>query len=98
MFPLKPSQFKICNSVESYDEKTAENYRYCNVAEKRIVSRLSEISIPSFNNTNLRLEARFCQNFTSLSFIFSDELAVKERYGRVKPNRFIANRNRIANC
>ena len=34
-------------SVGSYDEKTAENYRNSYVAEKRIVSKLSKISIPN---------------------------------------------------
>ena len=31
---MKPSEFKISSSVASYDEKTADNYRYCYVAEK----------------------------------------------------------------
>ena len=56
MFPMKPSEFKISNSVESYDEKTTENYRNCYVVEKRIVSKLSKISIPNFESKNLRLE------------------------------------------
>ena len=34
---MEPSDFKISISVASYDEKTAENYRNCYVAEKRIV-------------------------------------------------------------
>ena len=38
---MKPSELKISISVESYDEKTAENYRNCYVAEKRIVYKLS---------------------------------------------------------
>ena len=42
---MKPSEFKISISVESYDEKNAENYRNYYVAEKHIVSKLSEISI-----------------------------------------------------
>ena len=54
--PMKPSEFIIPISVESYDEKTAENYWNCNVAEKRIASKLSEISIPNFKSTNWRLE------------------------------------------
>jgi len=37
---MKPSEFKILISVESYDEKTAENYRNCYVAENSIVSKL----------------------------------------------------------
>ena len=49
---MKVSEFKISISVESYNDKTAENYRNCYVAEKRIVSKLSKISIPDFDNTN----------------------------------------------
>ena len=45
MFPMEPSDFKIFVSVESYDEKPAENYRNCYVVEKRIISKLSKISI-----------------------------------------------------
>ena len=33
-------------------KKTAENYHYYYVAEKRIVSKQSQISIPNFNRTN----------------------------------------------
>ena len=44
---MKSSELKISISVESYDEKTAENYRDCYVAEKRIVSKLSKISMPN---------------------------------------------------
>ena len=42
---LSDETIKISISVESYDEKTAEYYRDGYVAEKRIVSKLSEISI-----------------------------------------------------
>jgi len=49
---MKPSEFKISIAVESYDKKTAENYRNCYVAEKRIVSKLSKVSIPNFDSTN----------------------------------------------
>ena len=49
---MKPSEFKISISIESYDEKTAGNYRNSYVAEKRIVSKLSEISIPNIDSTN----------------------------------------------
>ena len=45
---LKPSEFKISISVESYDEKTTENDRYCYVAKKRIVFKLAKTSIPNF--------------------------------------------------
>ena len=44
---MKPSGFEISISVESYNEKTAENYRNCYVAEKRIISKQSKISIPN---------------------------------------------------
>ena len=69
--PIKPSEFKTSISVESYNEKTTENYRNGYVVEKRIVSKLSEISIPNFNSTNWRLECIFFQYFTSLYFILS---------------------------
>ena len=39
---MKPLEFKIPISLESYDEKTADNYRNCYVAKKRIVSKLSK--------------------------------------------------------
>ena len=47
---MKPLEFKISISVENYNEKTAENYWNCYVTEKRIVPKLSKISIPNFNN------------------------------------------------
>jgi len=37
---MKLSDFKISISVENYDEKTAENYRNCYIAEKHIISKL----------------------------------------------------------
>ena len=43
---------QISFSVERYDEKTTENYRNYYVAEKRIVSKLSEISHPKCLSTN----------------------------------------------
>ena len=50
---MKLSEFEIISfSVESYDEKTAENYQNCYVAEKNIVSKLSEISIPNVDRKN----------------------------------------------
>ena len=52
IFPIKPSEFKSSISVKSYDEKTAEIYRNCYVVKKRIVSKLSKISIPNFESTN----------------------------------------------
>ena len=43
------SQLDLSDSifVKSYDEKTAENYRICYVAEMRIVSKLTKTSIPN---------------------------------------------------
>ena len=51
-FSMKPSKFKISISVENYDEKSVEKDRNCYVAEERIVSKLSKISIPNFDSTN----------------------------------------------
>ena len=53
---MKPSELKISISVISYDEEIAENYRYCYVIEKCIVSKLSKISIPNFDSKNWRRE------------------------------------------
>ena len=49
---MQPSEFEISLSVNSYEEKTAENYRNCFVAEKRMVSKLSKISILNFSVQN----------------------------------------------
>ena len=68
-------------------KETAENYRNCYVAEKRIVSKLSGISISNFYNTNLKLESKLCQIFTSLFLTLSEKIALKERHGRVRPGR-----------
>ena len=38
IFPIKPSDFRISISVDSYDEKTVENTQICYVAEKCVVS------------------------------------------------------------
>ena len=43
----KPSELKISISVESYYEITAENYGNGYVAKKRMVAKLSNISIPN---------------------------------------------------
>ena len=45
---------------------TVENYRNCFVAEKRIVSKLTKLSLQNFNSTNWILEWRLCHNPTSL--------------------------------
>ena len=52
IFPMKPSEFKISISVDSYHEQISENFWNSYVAEKRIVSKLPHISIPNFDNTN----------------------------------------------
>ena len=49
---MKPSEFQISIAVESYDEKSDENYRNFYVADKLIVSKLLYISIPNFDSTN----------------------------------------------
>ena len=49
---MKPSEFKISISVESYDEKTAKNDRDCYVAVKRSFQAINKISIPNFHGTN----------------------------------------------
>ena len=49
IFSMKPSEFEISNSVKSIDKKTVENWRNFNDDEKRIVSKLYEISIPNFD-------------------------------------------------
>ena len=53
---MKPLEFRISNSVERYDKKTAENYRNCYLAEMFIVSKLIKISFPNFDSTNWNVE------------------------------------------
>ena len=48
---MKPSEFKISILVDSYDEKTAENWKNLYIAEKRIVFKLSKISNPKFDRS-----------------------------------------------
>ena len=69
---MKPSEFKISISVESYAVKTAENYKNCYVAEKRIVDKLSKYrsQIRRAQMEEMEKNGKF-QNFTSLSFILS---------------------------
>ena len=45
---MKPSETKISILIESYDEKTAENYRNCYVADKRIISKTIKDIYPKF--------------------------------------------------
>ena len=70
---MESSEFKISISVESYDEKTTENYRNCYVAEERIIFKLSKILIPNFSSTNGKLKSKLCQNFTSLFLKLSEK-------------------------
>ena len=70
---MKPSEFKIFISVESYDEKTAENYRNCYFAEKHTVSKLSKLSISNFDSRDGRLEWNFCQSVKVLSITLSEK-------------------------
>ena len=49
---MKPLELKMSISIESYDEKTTENYRNCYVAEKPTIFKASYTSIPNFNSTN----------------------------------------------
>ena len=49
---MEPSELKSFISVESYDEKTAENYRNSYVVENRIIFKLSQILIQNINSTN----------------------------------------------
>ena len=55
IFPMQPSEIQISVWIESYDEKTAENYRNCYIAEKHIVYKLFKISIPNFKSKNLKI-------------------------------------------
>ena len=52
---MQQSELNISISAESYDEKTAENYRNCYVVEKNIVFKLSRISIPNFDTTKFQV-------------------------------------------
>ena len=50
---MKPSEFKISISVESFDEKMLKITEIASYGvEKRIVRKQSEISIPNLNNAN----------------------------------------------
>ena len=62
---MQQSEFKVSISVESYDDKTAENYPICYDAENHKLSKLSEI-----------VWWKLCQNFPLVSFIFSEYLSI----------------------
>ena len=57
---MKPSKLKIPISVESYDEKVAENYRNCYVAENSIASKLSKIiaQIEDLNEDSIKISRK----------------------------------------
>ena len=55
VFPMKPSEFKISLSVETYDKKTTGSCLNFYDVEKRIISELSKISIPNFDSSILKL-------------------------------------------
>ena len=86
---MKLSEFKVSISVASYDEKTAENYWNCYVAESCVVSKMLKVSILNFISANRKLEWRLCRNFTSLYFILSEKWAIKQHHRRVGPGWFI---------
>ena len=74
---MKPSEFKISISVESYDEKPAENYRNDYVAEKRIVSKLLKIKLLIIKEILIAqiedLNKDYFKNLTFLSFTVSEK-------------------------
>ena len=72
IFPMKPSEFKIFLSGESYDKKTAENCLNFHDTDKHIISKQSKISISVFYSKILKLESKLCQNFLSLSLTLSE--------------------------
>ena len=43
IFPMKPSEYKNSISIESYDEKAAENYRNCYFAKKPLSFLIAQI-------------------------------------------------------
>ena len=71
---MTPSEFKISISVKSYDEKYAENYQNCYVAEKCIVPYYqryrSKILI-----AQIEVLSKYCQNVKFLSFITFREIS-----------------------
>ena len=88
MFPMKPSEFKISNSVESFDEKTAENHRYCYVVEKRLVSKLSKshiliAQIEDLSEYFVKIRGPYLLYYTFQEISHQRAL----RSGRARPNR-----------
>ena len=56
IFPMTPSEFKISIYVESYDEKTTENYRNCYGAE---MCRAFKLIDPIFEQYKLKIVSKF---------------------------------------
>ena len=91
---MKLLELKISISVESYDEKTAENYRNCYVAEKRIVSKFkltrSQICIAQIEDLN-----EVCVKNSRLYLLYfprnkpSESVTVRVWLGGAWPARFI---------
>ena len=86
IFPMKPSEFKIPISVESYYDKTAKNYQYGYVGEKRIISKLLKVSIPKFQQHNLKNSVKIVSNFQVPIFYTFGEISRQTalRLGRVE--------------
>ena len=98
IFPMKPSELKISLSVESYDEKPDENEQNCYVAEKRIVSKLSEkywsqMQIGQTKNFNEDcVKILVPMNFCLMNFLRKKYVTVgsdRVRYGYAESGWFI---------
>ena len=68
---MKPSESKISLSLESYDEKTAENYRNCYVAEECIGFKLWKISIKKILLAQIGDFNRYCINISLPYILYS---------------------------
>ena len=68
---MKLSVSRISISVESYAEKTAENDRNCSVGEKRIVSKVSNVSTFTFLKHKLKTSMKSVSKFhVPMSYAF----------------------------
>ena len=67
---MKPSEFDIFLSVESYDETTAENCRNCYATEKRIVSKLLRYRFQIFKAQIEVMNKNCVQNLRSYHLYF----------------------------
>ena len=86
---------KIFHSIKSYDEKTAENYQNYYAVEKRIVSKMTKISIPNCNNNKLKPCIKIVSKFDiHIYYIFGKinrQTALLS--GRVGTGRFMVLKN-----